>query len=253
MASWAELIFHRRARRSFVSIFVLRIFLFTLLPLLVAGVQIWLDKSSRSRVRKNEVVLMYLFGLGVAGSGIGGFFSHFFLSDTVAESIGWPTGSPFQLEIAFANLATGILGVVAVGRRDGFREATVIAVTVFGVGASIVHAMDIIETSNLAPGNTIQNFSNLVRPALLIIYLTASRRADREPGSEAYMASFDRWRQPRGQAVGVFTAIVATGFGIGFIVGQPLLITGLGLIIGLALVFVIVSRAPKELPGVAGE
>ena len=32
-------------------------------------------------------------------------------------------GNPFQLEVGFANLAVGILGIVAMGRRDGFREA----------------------------------------------------------------------------------------------------------------------------------
>jgi len=44
----------------------------------------------------------------------------------------------------------------------------VIAVTVFGVGATIVHVSDIIQTGNLAPGNTIQNVGNLLKPALLI-------------------------------------------------------------------------------------
>jgi membrane protease YdiL (CAAX protease family) len=112
----------------------LRIFIYSILPLLIAVVHLSLDKSSQSRERKLEIFLLYLFGVGVAGSGIGGFFGHYFISDSVAESIGWPTGNPFQLEVGFANLAVGILGIVAMGRRDGFREATVIAVTVFGVG-----------------------------------------------------------------------------------------------------------------------
>jgi hypothetical protein len=75
-----------------------------------------LDRSSRSRERRLEIFLLYLFGFGVAGSGIGGSFGHFFLSDSVAESTGWPTGSPFQLEVGFANLAVGILGIVAKNR-----------------------------------------------------------------------------------------------------------------------------------------
>src|SRR5829696_218478 len=145
-----------------------RIFVYSILPLIIAIGQVGLDKSSRSRDRKIETFLLYLFGIGVAGSGIGGFFGHVFISDSVAESVGWPTGNPFQLEVGFANLAIGILGIIAMGRRDGFREATVIAVTVFGVGATIVHVSDIIQTGNLAPGNTIQNVGNLLKPALLI-------------------------------------------------------------------------------------
>jgi hypothetical protein len=35
-----------------------------------------------------EIFLLYLFGIGVAGSGIGGFLGHVFISDPVAESIG---------------------------------------------------------------------------------------------------------------------------------------------------------------------
>ena len=87
------------------------------------------------------------------------------------------------------------------GRRDGFREATVIAATVLGVGAT-VHVMDVIESGNLAPGNTIQNVSNLLRPALLIAFLAASRRAERSPVSEAQTAGFDQWRGPRIRAAG---------------------------------------------------
>jgi hypothetical protein len=112
----------------------IRVFAFSILPVIIAAGHLALDSSSRARERRLELFLLYLFGVGVAGSGIGGFFGHFFLSDSVAESIGWPTGNPFQLEVGVANLAVGILGVVAMGRRDGFREATVIAATVFGVG-----------------------------------------------------------------------------------------------------------------------
>ena len=106
-----------------MSIVALRIFLFSMLPIIFAAVHVALDKSAQSRERSLEVFLLYLFGVGVAGSGIGGFFGHFFLSDLVAVSIGWPKGNPFQLEVGFANLAIGVLGALAMGRRDGFREA----------------------------------------------------------------------------------------------------------------------------------
>jgi 4-amino-4-deoxy-L-arabinose transferase-like glycosyltransferase len=229
-----------------MSLAIIRIFIYSILPLAVAGIQIILDKSTNTRERKLEVFLIYLFALGVAGSGIGGFISHFFISDIVAESIGWPAGNPFQLEVAFANLMLGILGLIAVGRRDGFREATVIAVTIFGVGATIVHLMDIIETGNLAPGNTVQNFANLVRPALLIGFLAASRRAERSPASEVHMAEFEIWRLPRVQAAGWMTAAVATGFGVGFAIDQTLLLTLLGVVVGSGLVALVIYRAPQE-------
>ena len=82
--------------------------------------------------------------------------------------MGWATGSPFQLEMGFANLLVGVLGLMAVGRRDGFRSAAILATTIIGFGATAVHLPDIVATGNLAPGNTIQNLGNLLDPLLLI-------------------------------------------------------------------------------------
>ena len=228
-----------------MSIAAIRIFLFTLLPLLMAGGLVTFNRTTRGPQRRLEVFLLFLFGFGVAGSGIGGFFAHVFVSDIVAESIGWPAGSPFQLEVGFANLAIGILGIVAANRRDGFREATVIAATVFSVGATVVHVMDILQTGNLAPGNTWQNVSNLLRPALLIGFLIASRRADGAAGAED-RAGFEAWQQQRGLAAGVVTGIVATGFGVGFGIGQPVIGTALAVLVAAVALAVIIARAPGE-------
>ena len=220
-----------------------RVFTFSILPVIIAAGHVGLDRSSRHRERRLEIFLLYLFGVGVAGGGIGGFFGHFFISDSVAESIGWPSGSPFQLEVGFANLAVGILGIVAMGRRDGFREATVIAATVFSLGATVVHVMDVIESGNLAPGNTIQNVSNLLKPTLLIAFLVASRRAERLPDSEARTSGFDRWREPRIRAAGLMTGSVAAGFGGGFAVDAPLIGALVGTLVGAGLAAFVVARS----------
>jgi hypothetical protein len=219
----------------------IRVFAFSVLPVIIAVGHLGLDSSSRRRERRLEIFLLYLFGVGVAGSGIGGFFGHVFISDPVAESIGWPTGNPFQLEVGVANLAVGILGVVAMSRRDGFREATVIAATVLGVGATVI------ESGNLAPGNTIQNISNLLRPALLIAFLAASRRAERSPDSVAQTPGFDRWREPRIRAAGLMTGTVATGFGGGFAIDLPLIGTLVGALVGAGLAAFVVARASGEI------
>ena len=226
-----------------MTVTVLRVFMYSILPLLVGGVHIALDKTVTSRERRSEVLLLYLFALGVGASGISGFLGHFFLSDIVAESIGWPSGNPFQLEVGFANLVVGILGFIAVSRRDGFREATVITVAVFGVGATIVHLMDIVATGNLAPGNTIQNFSNLLRPALLIGILGASRRAERKPDSEAGSPGFEEWRAPKTWSALWIAIGVSNGFGVGFAIGQPVIGAILGLVAGAILAAITLRRS----------
>lgn len=203
-----------------------RIFIYTLLPLLIAAVHIYFDKQIQSKAQKLETILLYLFGIAVGGSGIGGFVAHFFMSDLVAESIGWAAGSPFQLEVAFANLLLGVLGVMAVSKRGEFRTATITAVTIFGFGATIVHLMDIAATGNLAPGNTIQNFANLLRPTMLIA-LTAVQRRYPLPWNDAIA----HWHQRVGIRVGFMTAGVGTGFGIGFALGWPVLFAVIGAVI----------------------
>ena len=58
----------------------IRIVLYTLLPLLMAGGLVVFDKATRGRQRRAEVFLIFLFALGLAGSGISNFFAHFFMS-----------------------------------------------------------------------------------------------------------------------------------------------------------------------------
>ncbi len=227
-----------------MSVALLRLFIFTAFPLLLAGSLILIDRTADSRARKFELLLIVLFAVSVAGSGISNFFAHFFMADMVAEFIGWAPGSPFQLEVAFANLALGVLGIVAVGRRDGFREATVMAVTIFALGASIVHVMDIIATGNLAPGNSLQIVLNLLRPALLIWALRASRQAEAVPRPEAGTVEFEQWRMPLVQSTAPLTIAVSTAYGLGFAVGQPWLLTLLGAIAGAGIVVAALGRSP---------
>ena len=189
-----------------------RVSALSVLPVLLATLHVRLDSRAKGRLWKVEVYLIYLFMLGVAASGLSGFVGHVFTSDAVAESIGWPKGSPFQQEMGFANLALGVLGLVAAGRRDGFREATVMAVTVVGVGVTVVHGIDILQEGNLAAGNSIQNVANLLKPALVIPMLFVSRRS--EP-KETADPSFDRWRMTVVGTAGTVTAVVGTGLGVG--------------------------------------
>jgi hypothetical protein len=190
-----------------------RLFAFSVLAVLLATLHVRLDTSAKGRLRTVEVYLIYLFVLGVAAGGLSGFFGHVFTPDMVAESIDWPKGSPFQQEMGFANLALGVLGLIAAGRRDGFREATVIAVAIVGVGATVVHVLDMVQEGNLAPGNSIQNIGNLLKPALLIPILVVSRRSETHEASDP---SFDPWRGAVLGTAGIVTAVVGTGFGIGF-------------------------------------
>lgn len=211
------------------ALFLIRSFAYLALPLILAGFVITFDKSVNSRERRLEILLIYMFAFGAA-SGIAGAMGHFFASDLVAEAIGWAPGSPFQLEIGFANLSYGVLAAMAVNRRDGLREATVVGSAVFSVGAFIVHMIDLVESQNLAPGNTLINITNLGRPALLILFLAALRRLESSVDSEADSRAFGRWQGLRAGVGGTVGAGAGIGLGTGLAVGRPLI----GLVLGLA-------------------
>jgi hypothetical protein len=202
-----------------------------------------LDKQARTAVRRIELFLIYLFAVSVGANGIGGAFGHLFLSDLIAESVGWPTGSPFQLEMGFANLLVGVLGIVAIGRRDGFRAATIVATTILGVGASIVHLQDIIAHGNLAPGNTIINLSNLLDPILLIGLTWLSGRSN-DPDAES--VSFQNWQQRLQPYAAWATAGVGTGFAVEYLIGIPFIFTIIGALLGVGIGRAISRNIPQQ-------
>jgi hypothetical protein len=229
-----------------LSITAIRVLLFGVLPLVLAAAHVWLDARVRHRAQRLEVFLLYMLAVGVAGSAIGGFFAHAFLADEVAESIGWPAGSPFQLEVAFANLALGVLAVLAMNRRDGFRDATVIAVTIVAGGATIAHVTDIVETGNLAAGNTVQNVANLLRPAVLIWLLLAIRRSASAEGLAGEPVLPGPWRDTAVTAAAQATAVVSATFSIAYAADQPALGLAVGSLLAMAATAHAVSRAVRR-------
>jgi hypothetical protein len=55
---------------------------------------------------------------------------------------------------------------------------------------------------------------------------------------------FDRWRLPLAQSTAPQTIIVSTAFGLGFALGQTLLVTTLGVLIGVVIVALFLKRSP---------
>jgi Family of unknown function (DUF6790) len=62
-----------------------------------------------------ESFLLWFLVIVVGFGSLYAFVGHAFVADDVARSIGWPTGSPFQFEVALHNLAIGVWGCSAFG------------------------------------------------------------------------------------------------------------------------------------------
>lgn len=224
------------------ELFFVRVFAYSITPLLLATAHMLLDRQVRTIARRIELFIVYLLAISVGANGLGGAIGHIFLSDLIAEGVGWPTGSPFQLEMGFANLLIGVLGIMAISRRDGFRTATIIATTILGVGATSVHIWDIAATGNLSPGNTIINLGNLLDPVLLIgLSWLASRKADTEAESPASV----RWHMRLEMVAGMAAAGIGTGFGLGFALDSLFLWTLIGTLVGVGIGLIISNRATR--------
>jgi hypothetical protein len=127
---------------------------FIFLAAALAGMAVHLgrDKSPRTAARVVEIALWYLLVIFAGAGGLMGALGHTFRSREIALGIGWPPGSPFQFEVAMANLAFGVLGVMCIWHRGGFWTATGVGWAVFLLGCAYGHAREML-AGNFAPMN----------------------------------------------------------------------------------------------------
>ena len=125
---------------------------------------------------KPDIFLGYLFFFAVGLSGLWGFVFHAFFPAVAAQFIGWQT-SPFQFEVAVANLGVGVVGVFGLKATKSYRIAGTLFVLCLFWGAAYGHIVQMIKAANFAPGNAGLIFYNdLLMPLLLVIFLLAQRR-----------------------------------------------------------------------------
>ena len=149
------------------------------LSFVVAGVHIYRDKQPRTGRRIAEIILLWLLVINTGLGGIYAFMGHTFAADEVARSIGWPEGNPFQTEVAVANLAIGTLGILCYWIRDNFWTASVIATSVWLLGAATIHVVEMVNANNYNPGNAgLIFYMDIIGPLLLIALLLYSRSAE---------------------------------------------------------------------------
>ena len=106
----------------------------------------------RGRLSEFEIVYrwMALFPLGLTG--IYTFVIHAFYPQIADAAIGW-AASPFEYEVAVADLALGLIAVLSFNASYGFRLATVIANSVFLLGCAFNHIYLLVMQGNFNVGN----------------------------------------------------------------------------------------------------
>jgi hypothetical protein len=99
-----------------------------------------------------EALLSYFLLCSIGISHIYNFIAHVVFAEGTAAFIGW-ANSPFQLEVGFASLGFGIIGLMAFKASPGFRAAALIGPACFLWGAAGGHVYQMIAAHNFAPGN----------------------------------------------------------------------------------------------------
>lgn len=123
-----------------------------------------------------EIVYRWIafFALGLCG--IYAFIMHAFFPTTAAAAIGWVT-SPFQFEVAMADLSLGVLGILSFNANVGFRMATVVASICMLWGDAIGHLYQIFTFHNYSVGNAGSwLWMDIIVPLILLICVLNLKR-----------------------------------------------------------------------------
>jgi hypothetical protein len=155
----------------------MQFYVFFVISLIVAAVHVLRDQQPRTSQRIAEIFLLWLLVIDIGVGGIFGFIGHTVFADRAAASIGWPAGNPFQAEVAVANLAIGVLGILCYWFRSEFWTATVIATAVWLLGDAGGHVQQIIVADNWSPNNAgAALYNDIAVPLILIALLVIARR-----------------------------------------------------------------------------
>ena len=106
---------------------------------------------------------------------VGAFFMHWIrpTADKICEGLGWPKGSPFQREVAAADGAFGILGIICGLTHPGsFWTATVIGASFMMFMMGVGHVIDVRRNENRSPLNAgATMYFGLIMPIILVVLL----------------------------------------------------------------------------------
>lgn len=149
------------------------------------GIHMMQNRDDRTGAGFFKAFMPWFLATVVGLGGVWSFMGHAFFADETARSIGWPTGNPFQLEVAMANLSYGVLGFLCLRYHGKFWWATMTAYTVFLWGAAYGHIYELVVNSNHEPGNAgFVLYADIITPALLIALLIIyGKVAEKEPAA----------------------------------------------------------------------
>ena len=124
--------------------------------------------------REASLLWIAFWVLGVGG--VYGFIMHLVFGPFLAEQIGWPN-SPFQYEVAYADLTIGILGFSSfLSRKRDYLLASMVAFASWFFADGVGYVVSLVVDENNAPFNAGSVlYSDLLTPLLVFLLLWISR------------------------------------------------------------------------------
>ena len=119
-------------------------------------------------------LLFYAFGIWFVLAGL----LHAYAQGFVAPKIGWQP-SPFEYELGWIEIPTGIVAMMALWRGFEFRLAATIVLATFTLAAAAQHLQEMFCCANYAPSNAgpVLWFADVFMPLLLIVLAFLARDA----------------------------------------------------------------------------
>ena len=146
-----------------------------LLALLLAALQ---TRQAWRLDRWAEASLLWISFWVLGIGGLYGFVAHLAFGPFIAEQIGWPN-SPFQNEVAYANLTIGILGLTSFYyRRRDYLLAAMVGYCSWFFADGVGHVVSPLVNNDTAPSNAGSIlYTDLLTPLLVVLLLWLSRKA----------------------------------------------------------------------------
>jgi hypothetical protein len=155
--------------RAFFEISGLNIYIQIIVTIVSIVVHLLATRGKQRKETVLELITIYTIGLAGWFSISSGLFGHILYADEVAEGIGWPLNSGFQMELAFAAIGIGLIGGIGFWNRS-FWLPFIIAKTTFMWGAGLTHVIHMIREDNFSPSNTgIVVYWDFLLPVILIV------------------------------------------------------------------------------------
>jgi hypothetical protein len=131
----------------------------------------------RSSVSEYEIVYRWLALFPLGGTFIYLFVLNAYYPDMVNTTLGWKP-SPFQYEVAVADLALGILAILSFNASYGFRLATVLASSLFLIGCALNHIDLVIVQGTVNTGDigAWLWMTDLIMPLLMLLTIMGLSR-----------------------------------------------------------------------------